>query len=99
MYEKNSNSESHSSHTHPHAASSPVPAPAPGPPIDDLLRSPSLPNSPAPAYTTLPYRDVEFHLAPLLNDRVGDIELETIDGKRFLVHRKVLEAETVFFHI
>jgi hypothetical protein len=30
---------------------------------------------------------------------MGDIELETTDGKRFLVHKSVLEAETVFFHI
>ena len=65
-----------------------------------LLRSPPpAPHSPAPAYTALPYRDVDFHLAPLIHGRVGDIELETVDGKRFLVHKKVLEQETVFFHI
>ncbi|WVF72059.1 hypothetical protein IAT40_006871 [Kwoniella sp. CBS 6097] len=58
-----------------------------------------VPSSPAPAYTALPYRDVEFHLAPILDGKVGDIELETVDGKRFLVHRKLLETETVFFHI
>ena len=67
--------------------------------LTDALRSPSIPNSPAPAYTTLPYRDVDFHFAPMLDNRLGDIELETIDGKRFLVHKKVLEDETVFFHI
>lgn len=65
-----------------------------------LLRSPPpVPSSPAPAYTALPFRDVEYHLTPLIRGRVGDIELETTDGKRFLVHRKVLEQETVFFHI
>ncbi|OCF41428.1 hypothetical protein I317_04729 [Kwoniella heveanensis CBS 569] len=58
-----------------------------------------LPSSPAPAYTALPYRDVEFHIAPILDGKVGDVELETVDGKRFLVHRKLLETETVFFHI
>ncbi|WWC60980.1 uncharacterized protein I303_103557 [Kwoniella dejecticola CBS 10117] len=63
------------------------------------LRSPTVPSSPAPAYTALPDRNVNFHFAPLLEGRIGDIELETVDGKRFLVHRKVLEAETVFFHI
>jgi hypothetical protein len=67
--------------------------------LEDLLRSPTIPASPAPAYTALPYRDVEFYLAPLLHNKVGDIELETVDGKRFLVHKKVLEQETVFFHI
>ncbi|KAK4686334.1 hypothetical protein P7C73_g3787, partial [Tremellales sp. Uapishka_1] len=61
--------------------------------------SPSIPDTPAPAYSALPYRDVEFHFAPLLNDKLGEIELETVDGKRFLVHKKILEAETVFFHI
>lgn len=61
--------------------------------------SPPPPASPAPAYTALPYRDIDFHLAPIVNGRPGDIELETIDGKRFLVHKKILEAETVFFHI
>jgi len=77
-------------------------APPPGdiPDLAHLLRSPPpVPCSPAPAYTALPHRDVDFHLAPLINGRVGDIELETTDGKRFLVHRKVLEQETVFFHI
>ena len=64
-----------------------------------LLRSPVIPSSPAPAYSALPYRDTDFYLAPHLNNTVGDIELETVDGKRFLVHRKVLEQETVFFHI
>jgi len=65
-----------------------------------LLRSPPpVPSSPAPAYTALPHREVDYHVAPPLHGRVGDIELETTDGKRFLVHRKVLEQETVFFHI
>lgn len=65
-----------------------------------LLRSPTIPSSPAPAYSALPpYRDAGFHLAPLVNGWVGDVELETVDGKRFLVHRKLLEQETVFFHI
>ncbi|WVQ78357.1 hypothetical protein IAT38_000442 [Cryptococcus sp. DSM 104549] len=69
--------------------------------VFDALRSPSppIPSSPAPAYTALPHRDVDFHLAPVLNGQVGDVELETVDGKRFLVHRRLLEAETVFFHI
>ncbi|WVN86784.1 uncharacterized protein L203_101956 [Cryptococcus depauperatus CBS 7841] len=69
--------------------------------IFDPVRSPSLdlPVEPAPAYTALPNRDVDFFLAPLLGGKLGDIELETVDGKRFLVHRKVLEHETVFFHI
>ena len=61
--------------------------------------SPPVPSSPAPAYTALPYRDTEFHLAPLLHNKLGEVELETVDGKRFLVHKKVLESETVFFHI
>ncbi|ORX39936.1 hypothetical protein BD324DRAFT_244905 [Kockovaella imperatae] len=65
---------------------------------DDLL-VPPVPESPAPAYTALPHRDVDFFLAPLLNGQIGDIELETADGKRFLVHKKLLEQETVFFHI
>lgn len=65
-----------------------------------LLQSPTaVPSSPAPAYTALPDRNVDFHLAPMLGGRVGDIELETTDKKRFLVHRKLLEQETVFFHI
>lgn len=65
-----------------------------------LLRSPPpVPSSPAPAYTALPHRDVNFHLAPLLRGQVGDIELESTDGKRILVHCKILEQETVFFHI
>ncbi len=67
--------------------------------LASLLHSPPIPSSPAPAYSTLPYRDTDFHLAPLLNSKVGEIELESVDGKRFLVHRKVLEQETVFFHI
>ncbi|ODN98510.1 hypothetical protein L198_03756 [Cryptococcus wingfieldii CBS 7118] len=61
--------------------------------------SPVLPVDPAPAYSALPDRGTEFFLAPILNGKVGDIELETVDGKRFLVHKKVLEQETVFFHI
>ena len=69
------------------------------PELARLLRSPTIPTSAPPAYTRLPTRDEDFHLAPLLNGRLGNIELETIDGKRFLVHRKVLEQETVFFHI
>ncbi len=67
--------------------------------FDPRSPSPQLPSSPAPAYSILPYRDVEFFAAPLLDNKIGDIELETTDGKRFLVHRKLLEAETVFFHI
>jgi len=67
--------------------------------LASLLRSPMIPSSPAPAYSELPYRDTDFYLSPMLNGRVGEIELETVDGKRFLVHRKVLEQETVFFHI
>lgn len=54
---------------------------------------------PPPAYSVLPYRDVDFHLAPFLNNKLGEIELETSDGKRFLVHKRVLEAEAIFFHI
>lgn len=54
---------------------------------------------PPPAYSALPYRDEEFDFAPILNGKIGDVELETTDGKRFLVHRKILESETVFFHI
>ena len=65
----------------------------------DFLRSPTLPVEPAPAYTQLANNDTTYHLAPLLSGRVGDIELETTDGKKFLVHKAVLEAETVFFHI
>ena len=64
-----------------------------------LASPPLLPDSPAPAYTALPHRDVDFYLAPLLNGQMGDIELETVDGKRFLVHKKLLQQETVFFHI
>ncbi|KAK6903039.1 hypothetical protein I204_07821 [Kwoniella mangroviensis CBS 8886] len=63
------------------------------------VRSPTIPNSPAPAYTALPHRDVDFHFTPILEGKIGDVELETVDGKRFLVHKKVLEQETVFFHI
>ncbi|WVW82944.1 hypothetical protein I302_104959 [Kwoniella bestiolae CBS 10118] len=63
------------------------------------VRSPTIPSSPAPAYTALPHRDVDFHITPMLDGKIGDVELETVDGKRFLVHKKVLEAETVFFHI
>jgi hypothetical protein len=65
----------------------------------DSLRSPIIPQTPAPAYTPLPHTSSAYHSAPLLNGRMGDIELETVDGKRFLVHKSVLEAETVFFHI
>jgi hypothetical protein len=62
--------------------------------------SPTLPpSSPAPAYTTLPYSDVEYDFAPILNGRHGELELETCDGRRFLVHKKVMETETIFFHI
>ncbi|WWC69347.1 uncharacterized protein I206_103285 [Kwoniella pini CBS 10737] len=73
-------------------------------PLDKSLSSifdPQTPSPPpmTPPYTELPDRNVNFHFAPLLNGKIGDIELETIDGKRFLVHRKILEAETVFFHI
>ncbi|EIW69411.1 hypothetical protein TREMEDRAFT_62277 [Tremella mesenterica DSM 1558] len=67
--------------------------------FDPLSSPPPLPASPAPAYTALPYRDTAFHVAPLLNNKLGEVELETCDGKRFLVHKKVLESETVFFHI
>lgn len=80
---------------------------SPPPPHDSLfpfLSSPSPSASlavppPPPAYSALPYRDIEFDFAPILNGKVGDVELETTDGKRFLVHRSVLESETVFFHI
>lgn len=76
-------------------------------PIDafPLLSSPSLSAShldaapPPPAYSALPYRDTDFDFAPVLQGKIGDVELETINGKRFLVHRKILESETVFFHI
>lgn len=54
---------------------------------------------PPPAYSVLPYRDVDFHLAPFLDNKLGQIELETVDGKRFLVHKRVLESEAIFFHI
>ncbi|WVQ71718.1 hypothetical protein IAR50_001259 [Cryptococcus sp. DSM 104548] len=69
--------------------------------IFESARSPSpvLPADPAPAYSALPDRETEFFLAPLLNGKMGDVELETVDGKRFLVHKRVLEQETVFFHI
>lgn len=63
------------------------------------LPSPAIPSEPAPAYSALPNRDSDFFLAPVLGGKVGDIELVTVDGKRFLVHRKLLEQETVFFHI
>ncbi|ORY27204.1 hypothetical protein BCR39DRAFT_240322 [Naematelia encephala] len=66
------------------------------------LLSPNLPTSPPPpAYSALPYRDDDdtYDFAPILNGRHGNIELISADGKRFLVHRTVLEAETVFFHI
>ena len=65
----------------------------------DYLRSPVVPATPAPAYTPLANSDVSYHCTPILNGRMGDIELETTDGKRFLVHKSVLEVETVFFHI
>ncbi|WVO20783.1 uncharacterized protein IAS62_002083 [Cryptococcus decagattii] len=58
-----------------------------------------MPSEPAPAHSALPNRDTDFFLAPVLGGKVGDIELVTVDGKRFLVHRKLLEQETVFFHI
>ncbi|WVQ98848.1 hypothetical protein IAU59_005979 [Kwoniella sp. CBS 9459] len=91
----------------PHLTPTPTGAPNADPDNSFLADSPlpstastvPVPASPAPAYTALPYRDVEFHLAPILDGKVGDVELETVDGKRFLVHRKLLEAETVFFHI
>jgi hypothetical protein len=67
--------------------------------LANLLQSPTLPSSPAPAYTALPYRDIDFYCAPVLQGIIGDIELETIDGKKFLVHKRVLEQETIFFHI
>jgi hypothetical protein len=67
--------------------------------VESDTDSDSIPSSPAPAYTALPHKDTQYHLAPVLDGRVGDIELETVDGKRFLVHKKVLENETVFFHI
>lgn len=59
----------------------------------------AVPGPPPPAYSALPNHDAEFDFAPILNGKVGDVELNTTDGKRFLVHRKVLESETVFFHI
>lgn len=65
----------------------------------DYLRSPTLPVEPAPAYTPLANNDTSYHLAPLVNGRIGDVELQTVDGKKFLVHKAILEAETVFFHI
>ncbi|OXG31537.1 hypothetical protein J008_01208 [Cryptococcus neoformans] len=69
--------------------------------IFDPIRppSPAIPSEPAPAYSALPNRDTDFFLAPVLGGKMGDIELVTVDGKRFLVHRKLLEQETVFFHI
>ena len=54
---------------------------------------------PPPAYSTLANSSRTFHLAPLLNGLPGEVELQTSDGKRFLVHKSVLEKETVFFHI
>jgi hypothetical protein len=54
---------------------------------------------PPPAYSTLAHSSRTFHLAPLLNGVPGEVELHTSDGKRFLVHKSVLEKETVFFHI
>jgi hypothetical protein len=65
----------------------------------DYLRSPVVPNSPAPAYTPLAHTATTYHCAPVIEGRLGDIELETVDGKKFLVHKAILEAETVFFHI
>jgi hypothetical protein len=65
----------------------------------DFLKSPALPASPAPAYTPVANNDTSYHMAPLINGRLGDIELETVDGKKYLVHKSILEAETVFFHI
>lgn len=74
--------------------------------LEELIRSPTLaPSSPCPAYSPIPqapvprYRADAYVLAPLLNGEHGEVELETVDGKRFLVHKKVLEEETVFFHI
>ncbi|WVR05303.1 hypothetical protein IAU60_002317 [Kwoniella sp. DSM 27419] len=67
--------------------------------IFDTVSSPAIPESPAPAYTTLPDQDIDYHLEPLLDGQLGDVELETGDGFRFLVHRKVLESECVSFHI
>lgn len=54
---------------------------------------------PPPAYSTLVNSARTFHLSPLLNGVPGEVELHTSDGKRFLVHKSVLEKETVFFHI
>lgn len=65
----------------------------------DYLKSPVVPASPAPAYTPVANNDTSYHLTPLVNGRMGDIELETVDGKKYLVHKSILEAETVFFHI
>ncbi|WRT67250.1 uncharacterized protein IL334_004217 [Kwoniella shivajii] len=75
------------------------PSPTTATESEPFIRSPTIPSSPAPAYTALPHRDVDFHFTPMLEGKVGEVELETIDGKRFLVHKKVLEQETVFFHI
>ncbi|WWD15994.1 hypothetical protein CI109_100418 [Kwoniella shandongensis] len=72
------------------------PSPSSSIDVNDECHSPS---PPPPAYTALPHRDVTFHLAPMYQGKVGDVELETVDGKRFLVHKKVLENETIFFHI
>ncbi|WWC89898.1 uncharacterized protein L201_004827 [Kwoniella dendrophila CBS 6074] len=83
----------------------PTSAPPPPPAVvqmDELFNrspSPTIPSTPAPAYTALPNKDTDFHFAPILEGKIGEIELETIDGKRFLVHKKILEQETVFFHI
>ncbi|KAL7423990.1 hypothetical protein Q5752_001575 [Cryptotrichosporon argae] len=60
---------------------------------------PPLPVSPAPAYSSLPDRETDYFCAPVVGGRLGDVELVSADGRRFLVHKHVLEAETVFFHI
>ena len=65
----------------------------------EYLRSPTMPTSPCPAYSTLPDRETAFDFAPLLNGVLGEVELQTIDGCKFLVHKAVLEKETTFFHI
>ena len=65
----------------------------------EFLRSPTVPSSPCPAYSTLAEDDSHFAFAPLLNGRPGEVELTTADGQRFLVHQKVLEKECVFFQI
>lgn len=63
-------------------------------PIADLTR-----DTPPPAYTALAHDTTVFDVAPLLNGVPGEIELESSDGKRFLVHQSVLEREAIFFHI